>query len=987
MVEGNRFDDSNRLPSSVSTKPHYGPTASAAVCDPTCRPSHYSIRLLTDLEALLYKGASITTLTVHEPVECITLHAASPLVLHESNAFLFSTGSALAQESHAPKRWSDHVEYDGEKAKLFFHGGKIEPAEYKMALRWHGELNGSMKGYYTSTYPRKGGEEGQTHVFACTQFQPTSARRAFPCFDEPHFKAIWQLSMISRVGTTSLSNMHVDHVEIMQDRRRFPSDELLDDDFYFDAKATDQDSTGNIEFDQAKGALGVSKAPSETDQSIVETDWVVVSKAKGWHIMHFHPTPLLSSYLVAFANGQFEYREDHFTSVGMDGRTRDVILRFYATWDQIDKTLLALETTRRLVPKYEQVFDIPFPLLKLDTLVVNDFDLGAMENLGLQMGRTSAYTFDDSKGSSVAARKGVVSITSHEISHTWFGDMVSMDCVRHTYGRMSHDRPPRTYLERPSLLRIRTPRPRIKLDALRSSHPIEVRVPDEAAISQAFDGISYSKGASVLKQLCQWIGEDKFIEGVTIYLKKHLWGNTKTIYLWEGIAKSSGEDVAKVMDNWVNKIGFPYVEVEESVKGLKLTQHRFLSSGDATAEEDETLWHIPLQLLTVDPRTGERKVNRTLLFSDREMEIALPDIEKKIYKLNAESCGVYRVLYPASRLERLGEEAIRPDSSLSLTDRMGLIQDASVLASSGYSESSSFLALANLIAPTEKEYLVFSEISSALSAISSVWWEEDESVLEGLAKLKKRWFAKVAKRLGLDPIEGERLEDVELRALSWSTMASSEDPATIKEFQRRFRPFVESNDSSLIPSNLFLTIFRTCVQHGGAEEFAKALQVIFERLNPVQFSAAVSALCSTLDEKRLQETLEFVLSKQVKTQDVSSFFEWLSMNPLAKRKLWGLLKSNFDALIKRLDGNFQAPYIFGKAFNTFTTDKDADEVEHFFEGKDTHIFQQALDQNIPMLFLSASTQGLEAIRANAAWLRRDRKDLRTWLQKNDHISA
>ncbi|KDE05956.1 hypothetical protein MVLG_03642 [Microbotryum lychnidis-dioicae p1A1 Lamole] len=943
MVEGNRFDDSNRLPSSVS-------------------PSHYSIRLLTDLEALLYKGASITTLTVHEPVECITLHAASPLVFHESNAFLFSTGSALAQESHAPKRWSDHVEYDGEKAKLFFHGGKIEPAEYKMALRWHGELNGSMKGYYTSTYPRKGGEEGQTHVFACTQFQPTSARRAFPCFDEPHFKAIWQLSMISRVGTTSLSNMHVDHVEIMQDRRRFPSDELLDDDFYFDAKATDQDSTGNIEFDQAKGALGVSKAPSETDQSIVETDWIVVSKAKDWHIMHFHPTPLLSSYLVAFANGQFEYREDHFTSVGMDGRTRDVILRFYATWDQIDKTLLALETTRRLVPKYEQVFDIPFPLLKLDTLVVNDFDLGAMENLGLQMGRTSAYTFDDSKGSSVAVRKGVVSITSHEISHTWFGDMVSMDWWSGLYLNEA-------------LLRIRTPRPPIKLDALRSSHPIEVRVPDEAAISQAFDGISYSKGASVLKQLCQWIGEDKFIEGVTIYLKKHLWGNTKTIDLWEGIAKSSGEDVAKVMDNWVNKIGFPYVEVEESVKGLKLTQHRFLSSGDATAEKDKTLWHIPLQLLTVDPRTGERKVNRTLLFSDREMEIALPDIEKKIYKLNAESCGVYRVLYPASRLERLGEEAIRPDSSLSLTDRMGLIQDASVLASSGYSESSSFLALANLIAPTEKEYLVFSEISSALSAISSVWWEEDESVLEGLAKLKKRWFAKVAKRLGLDPIEGERLEDVELRALSWSTMASIEDPATIKEFQRRFRPFVESNDSSLISSDLFLTIFRTCVQHGGAEEFAKALQVIFERPNPVQLSAAVSALCSTRDEKRLQETLEFVLSKQVKTQDVSSFFAWLSMNPLAKRKLWGLLKSNFDALIKRLDGNFQAPYIFGKAFNTFTTDKDADEVEHFFEGKDTHIFQQALDQ------------GLEAIRANAAWLRRDRKDLRTWLQKNDHISA
>ncbi|SCV74094.1 BQ2448_6526 [Microbotryum intermedium] len=865
MVVAPASDDSNRLPTSMS-------------------PSHYSIRLLTDLEALIYKGASIATVT--------------------SKGFLLSA-DALGHESHSDKRWLDHVEYDGEKASLFFQAGKIDAGEYKMALRWHGELNASMKGYidlyYTSTYPRKGGKDGQTDVFACTQFQSTSARRAFG-------------------RTTSLSNMHVDKVETVKNGNRFPQDDLLDDEFYSDSPI-DNCATGNTESE-------------------------VKAKAKDWHIVHFHPTPLLSSYLVAFANGQLEHREDSFASVGMDGKERDVILRFYATWDQIDRTLLALETTRRLVPKYEQVFDIAFPLLKLDSLVVNDFDLGAMENLG----------------GSIAARKGVVSITSHEISHTWFGDMVSMDWWSGLYLNEAFatlmgeclmiDRLEPAWNVHASFISEHLGRA-LKLDAMRSSHPIEVRVPDEAAISQAFDAISYSKGASVLKQLCQWIGEDKFIEGVTIYLKKHLWGNTATMDLWEGIAESSGEDVAKVMDSWVNKIGFPYVQVEESAKGLKLTQHRFLGSGDATSEEDATLWHIPLQLLTVDSRTGECKIDRALILSEREMEIVLPDVEKAIYKRNAESCGLTmsslkrtdRVLYPASRLDQLGREAARPDSLLE-----NLLFP--------------FLSLANLIAPTEKEYLVFSEISSALSSISSVWWEENELVQEGLAKLKKGWFGKEAKRLGLDPIEGERLEDVELRALSWSAMASSEDQETIKEFQRRFRPFLDSNDSFLIPSDLFSTIFRTCVQHGGSEEYVKALDVVFARPNSVQFSAAVSALCSTRDEKRLEQTLEFVLSKQVKTQDVNSFFAYLSMNPLAKRKLWALLKANFETLIKRLDGNFQAPIIFGRTFNTFTSDKDADEVEHFFEGK-----------------------GPRSDPSQRGMLRRDRKDLRTWLHKNDYISV
>ena len=89
----------------------------------------------------------------------------------------------------------------------------------------------------------------------------------------------------------------------------------------------------------------------------------------------------------------------------------------------------------------------------------------------------------------------------------------------------------------------------------------------------------YSKGASVLRMLSNMIGEETFLKGVSIYLKNHLYGNSRTADLWKGISQSSGQDVAKIMANWTLKVGFPVISVEETSEGLKVKQNRFLSEG------------------------------------------------------------------------------------------------------------------------------------------------------------------------------------------------------------------------------------------------------------------------------------------------------------------------------------------------------------------------------------------------------------------------
>lgn len=122
----------------------------------------------------------------------------------------------------------------------------------------------------------------------------------------------------------------------------------------------------------------------------------------------------------------------------------------------------------------------------------------------------------------------------------------------------------------------------LALDSLRSSHPIEMPCKTEADVQQIFDALTYSKGASCLKMLSNFVGEDKFLKGVSIYLKRHLYANARTEDLMKGISEAAGIDAGGMMRNWLGQTGFPLISVEETDKGLKVRQNRFLSTGDAT---------------------------------------------------------------------------------------------------------------------------------------------------------------------------------------------------------------------------------------------------------------------------------------------------------------------------------------------------------------------------------------------------------------------
>ena len=259
----------------------------------------------------------------------------------------------------------------------------------------------------------------------------------------------------------------------------------------------------------------------------------------------------------------------------------------------------------------------------------------------------------------------------------------------------------------------------LSLDALRSSHPIEVPIARADEVNEIFDAISYQKGACVIRMISKYLGEDVFMEGIRRYLKKHAYGNTQTTDLWAALSDASGKSVGEVMNIWTKYVGYPVLSVTENSDGktVHLKQNRFLKTGDVKAEDDKTLYPIFLGLKHKDG------VDENKVFDTREQSIEVPSTD--FFKFNADHSGIFRTSYSPERLQKLGKAA--KDGLLSTEDRAGMISDASALAASGYQKTSGMLGLLKGF-DSEQEFVVWQGILGAVSSLRAAWVFEDEAV-------------------------------------------------------------------------------------------------------------------------------------------------------------------------------------------------------------------------------------------------------------------
>ncbi|CAO3595525.1 unnamed protein product [Absidia cylindrospora] len=747
-----------------------------------------------------------------------------------------------------------------------------------------------MAGFYRSSYKD---DTGNIKYLATTQFEATDARRAFPCWDEPSLKATFDVTLVVPSHLTALSNTNViSQVDI--------SDSLK----------------------QVKYAT----------------------------------TPMMSTYLVAFVIGPFEYIEA-FTSGEHNGQP--IRSRVYALPGLAEQGRHALNVCVSALEYFAKVFGEPYPLPKLDMVAVPDFQTGAMENWGLCLYRTVSLLFDKNQ-SSIVSKKRTAYVVCHELAHQWFGNLVTMKWWNELWlnesfatwvGWLAVDDIFPDWDVWTSFVNEDMPRA-LNLDALRSSHPIDVAVNDPVEIHQIFDAISYYKGAIVIRMLSSWLGVETFLAGVRRYVHRHKLSNASTDDLWLALSEEAGVDVSQFMDLWTKRVGYPY-----------------LSTGDLQTAEDSIVWWAPLGMLT----TGNRE---SYTLTEKSQSFPVP--ADGLFKLNAGQTSVYRVNYPIENIRVLGEEVKKGPSGLltNTSDRVGLIADAGNLCVSGEQQTTAFLELAQAFV-NEENYFVWSQLSTHFSNILGVWYQQPKHVKDGLKALRRSLFAPVAHKLGWEFAESDDYLTNILRVLALTNAGRSNDAITIEEAKKRFHEFV-TNDIDALHPNLRGPVYGIVLSAAESVEeenaiWERILQMYHNEALPTdQRLIALNALGGAKNEALITRYMLMSLDeKEVRGQDSIYVFGSLAANPDARLLFWQFFTQNYDLLRAKFS---RSPSLFGAAVRSavggFSSLEQLDEIEAFFATKDTKPYARTLQQT------------LEAARVNSKWLLRSKDSVAQWVQVN-----
>ncbi|KAI0456585.1 peptidase family M1-domain-containing protein [Xylaria acuta] len=857
-------------------------------------PRHYDVTLEPDFNKFTFEGKVVIDFDVQEETRSISLHTIEIDILSahiKSGDTVVTSSSAIAYDEST------------QVSKIDLQDA-VPKGKTQLEIKFTGQLNDSMAGFYRSTYKKPDGSEG---ILATTQMEANDCRRAFPCFDEPLHKANFTITLIADKHLTCLSNMDV-------------------------ASETE-----------------VHSEMSGTTKKAVK----------------FNPTPLMSTYLVAFIIGELNYIET---------KKFRVPIRVYAPpSSNIEHGRFSLELAARTLEYYEKIFDADFPLPKMDMVAIPDFAAGAMENWGLITYRVVDLMLDE-KASGAAMKERVAEVVQHELAHQWFGNLVTMDwweglwlnegfATLMSWLSCNHFYPEWKVWENYVADNLQSA---LGLDSLRSSHPIEVPVKRASEVDQIFDAISYSKGSCVLRMISTYLGEDVFLEGVRRYIKKHAYGNTQTDDLWAALEDASGKPVREIMSTWTKNVGFPVVQVTENraENAIHVKQNRFLRTGDTKPEEDKVLYPVFLGLRT---KTG---VDESLTLSEREGVYKLPDLD--FFKLNANHTSIYRTSYSPERLTKLGQAA--KEGKLTVEDRAGMIADAGALAVSGYQKTSGVLNLLKGF-DTEESFVVWSEIIARVATVQSAWIFEDQAVKDGLEAFVKDLVSERAHKLGWTFSDNDGHVEQQFKAMLFGAAGMAGDQEIITAAKDMFAKYKAGDKSSIHP-NIRGSVFGMALKYGGKEEYDAILNIFRESTNTDERNTALRCIGRAKNPELLQRTLEFTLGNEVKSQDIYLPTSGLRSHAEGIEALFSWLTEKWPEIYKRLSGN---PPILGSMVtictSSFAKPEQLERVEKFFKDIDTKSFDQPL------------AQSKDAIRSKISWLQRDRDDVATWAKENGYKKA
>jgi alanyl aminopeptidase len=701
--------------------------------------------------------------------------------------------------------------------------------------------------------------------YAATQFEATWARRVFPSFDEPQFKVPWQLALHVKRELAAVSN---------------------------------------------------TPAVSET------------AEADGKKCVRFAPTRPLPSYLVAFAVGPFQVID-----LGRAGRKRTPI-RIVTPAGRTNQAAFASQAIPPLLRRLEDYYGLAYPYEKLDHLAIPEFPV-AMENAGLIIyGDTMLLAPPDRE--TIEFKRDCANVCTHEMAHQWFGDLVTMPWWDDVWLNESFA----TWIS-PKIVDDWKPEWRTSLDQLLSTFGSAdadslvnarcIRQPIETAadIDDAFDGITYGKGAAVLGMFESSLGEEVFRKAIQVYLKNHAYKNATTAEFLNALNQTARQDIGSAISSFLNQSGIPLVSVQplgtsNGCQTVLLSQTRYLPVG--STGDSARYWNIPFRMGYV---VGTKQAELGLALA-KPRQTATFNTDRADFRwllLDRGAAGYFISGYPRDWLNRLVDSET---PHLSSAERMSVAHSISAVVASDDLPIAQGLQLeAKLLLDTERRVV----------QMAAGFLDMREKVPPDLAPNYHRFVQHSLKPLLVNtswlPAKPET-DDERLQRLALVTLAANagEDPQLIKEAEHLASTWV--NDRHAVPPDEAESLLGVAGRYADSALFAQLMSAAKKKQDPSDRQWLISALGSCKDTALAQQALKTITTRTFEPVDCLALLMALSSHIETRAFTYDYLKQHYDAMVAALPGDSLFWYL-PNAAEGFDTVERQEDVESFFRDKDPKI--------------------------------------------------
>jgi puromycin-sensitive aminopeptidase len=746
---------------------------------------------------------------------------------------------------------------------------EIPAGEHTLEISWTGGIRESLRGLYRSLR----GEER----YAATQFEAADARRAFPCFDEPEFKARFALELIHPAGNAAIANMPISSQEALDEHR-----------------------TRTV----------------------------------------FRETPKISTYLVAFTVGPYEFTETAKTPSGIP-------VRVCLPPGLVAQGIYARDAHVRSVEWLQAYTALPYPYYKVDAIGIPDFEAGAMENPGAITYRTRLLAADE-RNASIQTLKGVFSTAAHELTHMWWGDLVTMRWwtdlwLNESFASFVGEKATAALNPEWRYWRdfVAENTSAFNLDALASTHPISVEAKSAEEASQRFDAISYTKGAAVLRMIEGYLGEDAFREGVRIYLKRHAEANASADDFWHALDESSGQDVTAIANAWIKESGHPLVDIRardaDGGLELELTQTRYFSDTDAAPTEQR--WPVPL-VIKYGTAEGVRE-HRSVLSAARGT-VRLPGA--RWFFPNAGGRGFYRFRF-ASAFE--GDRLDAGIGQLAAEERLALVDDLWALARHGKATLAMFLARLETLRG-EEDRAVLAAIGDSLAWLGN--YAVRDATERPFARLVDDLYRPILEAAGWTPRDADDTDVREKRTRAIGSLGFYARAKDVRdEAHRRVRDHLDGRER-LHPDVAGTVIAVAATVGDGALWDRYVARMQQAQAGDAQEEARFrQGLIYFEDPSLAERTAEAIFSPIIRVQDRGLMLIPMMQFRRSRLAAWKAVKAHWDSDIAGTD---LAPLLkqgYVTAVSQLTQRSLAEEAAAFLAAKRTPDIQETVAQSLERL--------------------------------------